>query len=200
MTEAEPKKPIFIRSKRRANRRHLSRMVGKESWQSEYERLNKEPIVNDISGDFMYSKRRPIVASGAKRPARQPQPEPPVKKSRAVVTGRNEEQAWLQGQKRLRQQEEEHSFDELPYDDVPDVPHERFSRLEELVDTNPGVDLTVVHEGQYCLIFDGELYVSDHLEDIEAAVEKIMVSDQSVNPDSLVVVKRLSMKVGVSIG
>jgi len=183
---------IFIKNRNRALRDSLGRGV---TWTPEHERLNMTPAIrNDFTEDFMNEKRRkgpigsrkpPVVGSG---------------RSRAVTQNQNE-QSWLPrqdaraGARPPQEPSKDYSRGQIPYDDVPDFPPNRFEQPKVL-----GVDMSKVLPGQYCLVYENEVWASDSADEIEAAVEQIMRNDPNVQDDDLIVLHRLFIKVGVTIG
>lgn len=193
------KKPIFIRNKRRA----LFDKIGRsELYVPQYEQLNMSPIQPvDVSEDFMNEKRRrppigsrkpPVLGSGSG--PRAPEGPLPPQRFRGVV--QHQDQSWLPpNQERPAQMvERDFSHGNVGYDDVPDPP----PKFEH---THPplGVDLSNLHEGQYCLIYEGQVWPSDQLEPIEAAIEEMMRADPNLQESDLIVIQRMSLKVGVHV-
>jgi hypothetical protein len=192
-------------------------------WQPEHERLNVDPHpVQDFSDDFRFAKRpnpaRPVPGghSAASRhtsgsPMRQmrqmrlsPQP--------VNVTGMNHENAWMEGQ----------VPDEFEFDMVPDPPpspfthvmsgprapnvrnnavpepplHLREEHSEEVIQP-----LHKVHDGEYCVFVSGNLLFSTpSLEEAEDALNRLIFSDNPVPVEDVVVMRRLNLKIGASIG
>jgi len=190
---------IFVRNRRRAIRDALGRDV---QFVPEHERLNMTPIMADnVSEDFMNEKRRRGPLGSRKPPAA---PVVGSGRSRAVAPNQ-EEQAWLPrqdarlpgGDSRPYQiPEKDYSHGNVPYDDVPSPPQNKFEHQHRAL----GVDLSTVLPGQYCLVYENEVWASDSADEIEAAVEQIMRNDPNVQDDDLIVLHRLHIKVGVSIG
>lgn len=207
---------IFIRNKRRALRDALGRT---ERWVPEHERLNMSPIMSiDASEDFMNEKRRNAPIGSRKPPATPAQRHgnAPVIGSRTRAVGpAQQEQAWLpqeqldpvgaaQGLPMQRHgnpgrppqvPERDYSHGDMGYDDVPSPPQNEFEHTYRAL----GVDLSGVLPGQYCLIYENQAWPSNSLAEIEEAVEKIMRNDPNVQDDDVVIIKRLGIKVGVSI-
>lgn len=199
-------KYIFIRNKRRALRDALGQT---ERWVPEHERLNMTPIMStDVSEDFMNEKRRnaPI---GSRKPPAVPRENPP-QRTRAVAPAQHD-QTWRErvdpvgaardlplqrhGNRPQQVPERDYSHGDVGYDDVPGPPQNEFEHPYRAL----GVDLSVVAPGQYCLIYENEAWPSDSLEEIEAAVEQIMRTDTTVQEEDVIIIKRLGIKVGVTV-
>lgn len=188
------KKTVIIRNKKRA----LQKIIGKdERWAPEYARLNMWPIMaNDVSEDFMNEKRRrgPI---GSRKP-----PASIIGSGRTrAVASTDQDQAWLP--KPHQAPERNYAHGNVDYDAVPSPPQNQFepppAPLEPQPSVPPGIDLSSVQPGQYCLVYDNEVWPSNSIDEIEEAVEQMMRSDPNIQDNELIVMKRLNIKVGVSI-
>ncbi len=204
-TQIMSKKAIFIKNKTR----DLRNVFGKdERWAPEHERLNMSPIsAIDATEDFMNEKLRNRPIGSRKPPAS-------VIKSNQHITPRSappaqQDQTWrqeigpvaargfpMQSQGRPHQEpERDYSQRDVAYEDVPEPPQEQFEHPHRAL----GVDISGVLPGQYCLVYANEVWPSDSIREIEDAIERIMRSDPSVQDEELIVIKRLNIKVGVSI-
>ena len=88
-TKLTPKE-IFIANKHRKLMEKLPQQV--EDYQPEYERMNREPIVNKVADDFKYAQRKPIQVN---RNSSQSVESEQLKKSKVAVSGYNEELSWI---------------------------------------------------------------------------------------------------------
>jgi len=193
-------------------------------WQPEHERLNVDPHpVQDFSQEFRFAKRPsthpagPVAGghSAASRhtngaPARQVRmPRQPVN-----VTGMSHENAWMDGSAPY----------EYDYDAVPDPPPTPFTHVavsndprisREKVDEAPlpparlqpehppkeDPSLRQVLEGEYCVFVAGQLLFSTpSLDEAEDALNRLIFSDNPVPIEDVVVMRRLNLKIGASIG
>ena len=184
-------KSIFIKNKKRALLDALGRT---KVWVPEHERLNVSPVMPvDVSEDFMNEKRRRPLGS-RKPPVSAVEPTTYVtetnNKTRAVNLSHHD-QAWLPQQKPAK----DYSHGDINYDDVPEQPQSPFEHTHKAL----GVDLSKVLPDQYCLIYANEVWPADSVDVIEEAIEQIMRSDPNVQDEDIIVIKRLSIKVGVSI-
>lgn len=183
------KKAIYVRNKKRALRVALGR---NERWVPEHERLNMTPIeAEDATEDFMNEKRRRAPIGSRKPPAA-----PVVGSGRTrAVHPNQEEQAWLPQGRPHQAPEKNYAQGEVPYDDVPSPPP-RFEHPHRAL----GADLSGVLPGQYCLVYENEVWASSDPEEIETAVENIMRADPNVDERELMVFYRHNIKVGVTLG
>lgn len=188
------KAAIHVKNKGDRERKRARNVLGEVGWAPEHERLNMTPIMaRDVTEDFMNERRRKPPLGSRKPPAA---PVVGSGRSRAVAPN-HEERAWLPGESRPYQvPEKDYSTGKVAYDDVSDPPSNKFEHQHKAL----GVDLSAVHPGQYCLIYENEVWPADNVEDIESAVEQVMRADPNVQDEELIVLHRLSIRVGVFVG
>lgn len=85
---------------------------------------------------------------------------------------------------------------QIYYDDVPNIPESVVSNAQEL--ENTGL-YSEVGYGEYILICNGETLGFGNLKAITDAVESILLTDETVSPNSLIVLKRMNVMTGVLI-
>lgn len=217
--EKEQKKDVLYQQNPMRKARSAYDQTRHQSWQPEYERLNVEPhYAQDFSEDLRFRRpnyEKPVSGghSAASRhisgtPMRQMRlPQQPVN-----ITGMNHENAWMEGQTPA----------EYSYDAVPDPPPTPFTHAaaadprmnasqEGPMSESPPFQkrhseetrqpLSKVLDGEYCVFVSGNLLFSTpSLEEAEDALNRLIFSDNPVPVEEVIVMKRLGLKIGASIG
>lgn len=193
-----------------------------KAWQPEHERLNMDPTpVHEVSEDFRF--RRPgappaVPVTGGHSSASRYTSGAPMRQIRLPrqpvnVTGMNHENAWMEGQS-------PHEFEPHMVPDPPPTPftHEAGGRVAPPVHLSerhaarrqpepqaqpepPTQPIDQVLEGEYCVFVSGNLLFSTpSLDEAEDALNRLIFSDNPVPVEEVIVMRRLNLKIGASVG
>lgn len=146
-----------------------------------------------------------------------------------VNSGQNEELAWLPQQRQESQRNDKiidnndevvvHSVRErtfvnesfndganrstpIAYDDIPDYTKSIATSISHEEQSDEGsIEFSDISFGEYVLIFENEILGAGTYDEVTAAIEEILLSDNTgtISPKSLVVFKRMQIMTGVLI-
>lgn len=187
--------PIIIRNKKRMVNGTVT--PKQESYIPEHKRLDLEPkIYNHNKDDFrMYTPKKRHVSSGAEEQSVK------IKAQPFVHSGQNTD--WVKNDKNMVSDEETYN-DPINYDDV-SLPEQFNNQEEEIIDdvseNNSEFSLSDIQPGQYVLLCDSEVIQFGTLQEIEVAVEHLLLSNDNGEElySRLFVFKRMAIRTGVFI-
>ena len=197
-------KPISVKNEALSARNKALKQIGSlkySQWQAEHERLGIDPLIrNNVREDFRMQpnkNRRPKV--NVPQFVQQPQPSvtnlPP---QRMVSVGAQSERLWLPEESEQSQQPVmQPSAEPEP---EPESEHIYFDQVESPDEVN--ISIYDVEEGDTFLVIGGLIRcASPKPSDIEDVVNKLVVeSDNPIAIEDLMVLKKMSLKFGVSLG
>lgn len=190
-------KSIFIRNKYRERSNQLNNNI---DFQTEHERLNREPEHHDVVKDFEYAKRNPLSVPR----------KPKIKRPTTVVSGSNNELSWVPPEeisnvpRPIETYDGDPNVESFDYDSVP-KPEVR-SRSQPRPEHKPqpqqtSLSIDDISDGNYFIVILDEIIVeSKDLSVIEEFVERTIFNENNISLDDIVVLRKMKIKLGVNIG
>lgn len=183
---------IYIKNNNRAlPGRPVSRY---EDFQSEHERVGVVPgKLQDFSKDFeLMQKKKEVMKKKACSTSE--------KMSRAVASGHNVELSWIP--------KEEISDVPLPIEEFNQDPNEVEIKCgdirlpnEKFVVERDNVNIDDIMCGDYFIVVNDIIVASSpKIEDIEQFVERLVYSQNEIKLEDIIVLRKMKIKVGVSVG
>jgi len=170
-------KSIFIKNKYR------DLFTKTNDYQTEHERLNREPEYYDVAKDFEYAKRHPIA-----RPKQPP----------TVVSGNDSELSWLPKEelsnipRPIETHTSDPNLDEFECNSIPSPNHKEDTK---------SISIDNISDGNYFIVISDEIIAEAFdLSSIEDLVEKIIFNNNNLSLDDIIVLRKMKIKVGVSVG
>ncbi len=197
---SEKPKEIFVKNR---HRELLSKLNNQREFQTEHDRLDRSPQVNDVSEDFRYARRRPLVVSSRKRQEHGQEPtqvRPPRPPHMAVASGHNEELSWVP--RPIEAYNQDPNRETIEYDDIPEPPPVSYTpQHEEPEPPSQEVRIDDIAEGNYFVVVaDTIVAEAPEIGLLEELIEQTIFDNQNgITLDDIVVLRKMRVRVGVSV-
>lgn len=173
-----------------------------EAYEPEYKKLGLTPeIGSSVSIRASYAPRNVRVNSGQNEDLAWIPKQAPVLQPRNKVMPNNEVLVESVRERTfVNKNFEDGASNNVPisYDEVPEYTK---SAVVPVQNDEKAVEFSDVPIGEFVLIFDNEILGAGTYDEVTAAIEEILLTDESgtVSPNSLIVLKRMQIMTGVLI-